>query len=524
MMTRRILSLLVIILLSVAGSSPDCFAGDDNNASSAAIKCGEECLEKDDVAGALTAFTKANELDRRNAQAFVSRACAYKRSGDETKASADITEAIRLDPKAARAYFIRNWAYGRKRELDRVIHYVYGYVDVRDPTAARAPKGDANAAPWEYSFGCRPDDAAARGSCYFFKGEFDRTIADYSAVVRLKPTDAIAFGCRGMAYAEIGEFDKAIADVNEAIRLNRGVAEAYATRAFLYADKQIVDKADSDGTKAVTLAPNLPYASFCRGYALWKKGDRAAADKAFAAAVRLESSQKHEMELKRIRSYLSEVDTLALVFLGLGELQDEDCWKFLRVSPSQEKKLHAIIADYEDQCLDADQSAKKSPEPAKQSNEFMALNHIPSSPTLAKAAIEQVKATLTAEQWKAYNRLQFIPAAEKVIWHPDLFESLHLTRQQRDQIARLSKECRNSVDFPDEPRGIPYQVYHDDSVKDTWEGETKKKAKAVAPEREPKNEIRGKQLARENAKKVLAVLTPQQQDALLELIEKEAHR
>jgi Tfp pilus assembly protein PilF len=499
----------------------DCLARDSGSESTAAIEAGKACLKKDDVAGALAAFTKVIEFDRKNAQAYISRACAYKRNGDEEKASADISEAIRLDPKAARVYFLRNWAYGREREIDRVIHYVYGRVDVSEPAATR---GDAKAAPWEFTFRCRAEDAAALGSWHFYKGEYKGCIEGYSAVVRLKPKDALARSVRGLAFLEAGDVDKAIADSTEAIRLNPKAAEAYACRAVAYAEKRTLDKSDADSKKAIALAPSLSYVVFSRGYVLCKMGDRAEADKHFAEAVRLEAAQRHEMELKGLRDLLADVYTLALVYLDLGELQYVENWKFLRLAPKQEPALRAIIAEYTDRCIEADENMKKSSRPTSNPNEVPAGHAFPFSRKLAKTAIVRIKETLTSEQWKAYNRLRFIPAAEKVIWNPEWYESLHMTQWQRDQVARLSKECRNSLDFPDEPRMIPYQVPDIDSLKDTWEEETKKKAKAVAPEPETKNEIRGEQLARENAKKALGVLTPEQQDKLLELLAKEAHR
>ena len=94
------------------------------------------------------------------------------RKGEFDKAIADFTEAIRLDPRRAEAYWGRAHAYAKK-------------------------------------------------------GEFDKAIADFTEAIRLDPRHAEAYCGRAYAYAKKGEFDKAIADYTEAIRLNPKYAEAY---------------------------------------------------------------------------------------------------------------------------------------------------------------------------------------------------------------------------------------------------------------------------------------------------------
>ena len=91
------------------------------------------------------------------------------------KAIADYTEAIRLDPKFAEAYYNRGVAYENK-------------------------------------------------------GEYDKAIADYTEAIRLDPKYAEAYNSRGFAYGNKGEHDKAIADYTEAIRLDPKYANAYYNR------------------------------------------------------------------------------------------------------------------------------------------------------------------------------------------------------------------------------------------------------------------------------------------------------
>ena len=94
-----------------------------------------------------------------------------------------------------------------------------------------------------------------RGSVWTFKGNFDQAIADYSAAIRLNPKDIWAYGNRGAAWASMGEFDQAIADYNEAIRLDPRYARAYHNRGLVRASKGEFDQAIADYNEAIRLNP-----------------------------------------------------------------------------------------------------------------------------------------------------------------------------------------------------------------------------------------------------------------------------
>ena len=95
------------------------------------------------------------------------RAAAAVASGDFDKAIADFTEAIRLDPKEAVAYYKRGMAYGAK-------------------------------------------------------GDHDKAIADYTEAIRLNPKSAEAYINRGVVYAGKGEKAKAEADFDQTKKLGMG--------------------------------------------------------------------------------------------------------------------------------------------------------------------------------------------------------------------------------------------------------------------------------------------------------------
>jgi len=92
------------------------------------------------------------------------RAFDHEESGELDKAIAAYSEAIRLDPDCAEAYFFRGGVYAKK-------------------------------------------DA------------FDRAIADYTQAIRFNPKDAEAYRRRARAYECKGEFSQAAADCLTAERL-----------------------------------------------------------------------------------------------------------------------------------------------------------------------------------------------------------------------------------------------------------------------------------------------------------------
>jgi tetratricopeptide (TPR) repeat protein len=60
-------------------------------------------------------------LDPNNSQALNSRGFAYASKGDNDRAIADYTEAIRLDPNNSQALNNRGFAYASKGDNDRAI-------------------------------------------------------------------------------------------------------------------------------------------------------------------------------------------------------------------------------------------------------------------------------------------------------------------------------------------------------------------------------------------------------------------
>ncbi|MFP3043154.1 tetratricopeptide repeat protein [Treponema primitia] len=216
---------------------------------------------------AIREFTEAIRINPNYADAYFLRGFAYGSKGDNDRAIADYTEAIRLNPNYTNAYYNRSLAYGAKGDNDRAI------ADYTE--AIRLNPNHANA-------------YYGRGLVYYNKHEYDRAIADYTEAIRLDPNYTDAYYNRGLAYQDgKRDYDRAIADYTETIRIDPNYAAAYINRGNAYRAKGDNDRAIADYTEAIRINPNYTRAYTNRGNAYKAKGDQARADADFAAAKRL---------------------------------------------------------------------------------------------------------------------------------------------------------------------------------------------------------------------------------------------
>ena len=164
--------------------------------------------------------------------------------GEFDKAIADCTEAIRLNPQNAEAYWGRGHVYKRRASSTRRLR------------TSQSPFG---------SIHDMPKSMVGGAYAYAKKGEFDKAIADYNEAIRLDPKHATTYYNRGLTYGKKGDHDKAIADFTEAIRLNPKDAEAYYSRGCTYGEKGDHDKAITDYTAAIRINPKNGYIFYARG-------------------------------------------------------------------------------------------------------------------------------------------------------------------------------------------------------------------------------------------------------------------
>jgi tetratricopeptide (TPR) repeat protein len=119
----------------------------------------------------------------------------------------------------------------------------------------------------------KPTDAGLRrerGSAWFFKKDYEKSIADQSEAIRLNPKFAIAYRSRAETYGSMGKRTEALADISEAVKLDPKNVWAHWFRGEQHRFTKEFDVAIADYTEALRLDPKYK----------WALGGRAAARKA----------------------------------------------------------------------------------------------------------------------------------------------------------------------------------------------------------------------------------------------------
>ena len=242
---------------------------------------------------AIADYTRAIELDPKDANAFVNRGNAkyLKRNHDE--AIADYTKAIDLDPKSGGAWTGRGNAKYRMRSYDEAIVDYTRAIEL-DPNSAVAWTGRGNAKEQKLQYDeaisdhtkaieLHPKWAGAytgRGYANEGKGLYDESIADHTKAIGLDPKWAVARNGRGIANYRKGLYDEAIADYDKAIDLDPKDAMPFSNRGVAKDAKRLYDEAIADFTKAIERDPKCTFAYSNRATTKSAKGlyDQAIAD------------------------------------------------------------------------------------------------------------------------------------------------------------------------------------------------------------------------------------------------------
>ena len=166
-------------------------------------------------AQAILDYSKAIEIDPRNAEAYLKRGLAYAKQyqrgdyfneGVWDKAIADFSKVIEIEPRNVEVYFKRADLYRKKGQYSMAI-LDYSKVIEIDPRNAEA--------------------YYERGYVYDWKGKLGQAIADYTKVIEIDPRNAEACYRRGMAYYFKKEFDKSWRDVHRAQSLGYKVEPGF---------------------------------------------------------------------------------------------------------------------------------------------------------------------------------------------------------------------------------------------------------------------------------------------------------
>ena len=200
------------------------------------MRAGTVALRTWKISQAITAFTRAIEIEPKYAEAYVKRGFAYYRAGRYEAAIADYTRTLDLNRYHADAYASRGDAYRALADMQRA---------VADYAASLEKRWNARV-------------MRKRAQTYFEQGKVQDALADYNTVVKRQP-NAMAYYARGNAYLQVSiqgdenHLRLALADLSQTIALEQHFAGAYIGRAQIYARLGEQALATADYRNAVKL-------------------------------------------------------------------------------------------------------------------------------------------------------------------------------------------------------------------------------------------------------------------------------
>lgn len=210
------------------------------------------------------------ESKRNQIAAYINRSSAYRAMGDLDRATADLGEALRLNPNSPLALRKRASIFQEKGDLGRAITDYTAALAAKPKSAevyfgrgeAYRAKGDLDKALADFSEAARLDPKSAfifldRGAAYQAKHDLDHAIEDYGQALERDPKLAAAYNKRGVAFAAKGDFAKALADFSEAVALDPKFADAFLNRASAYRSQDDLEHARQDLESALKLDPQL---------------------------------------------------------------------------------------------------------------------------------------------------------------------------------------------------------------------------------------------------------------------------
>lgn len=233
---------------------------------------GEHDETDDEILAACSTLIALPQLDaKQRSLAYSNRAYAYQGKDDLDRALADASEAIRLDPSSAHAFYRRGDVYKNRNEVDSAL---------RDFTEAIRldPKV--------------PVFLVDRSNIHLANREFDLAIRDLDEALRLDPKDeieAIVNRCNVLTLK--GDFDAALADCRKGMQQHPNDYYPQSRLAFLYFKMDKLDDSIAAYDAALAFPDIDPYGKayslYGRGLAKLKKGDKTGGEADMAAAKAL---------------------------------------------------------------------------------------------------------------------------------------------------------------------------------------------------------------------------------------------
>jgi tetratricopeptide (TPR) repeat protein len=184
---------------------------------------------------AMQIFDKILHDDPYNSDVYRNRGELHMSHKEYLKAIADLSAAVRINPRDITARYTCAVAYQYSGQYDSAIRE-YGRAIA--------------------SYDKSPVFYDGRGLSFYYKKDYARAIEDFTKAIELNPKYPQTYTSRGLAYSEIREFDHAIADFNKALSLDCSLATAYTSRGNFYLKIGEPSKAARDFKRGCALKDN----------------------------------------------------------------------------------------------------------------------------------------------------------------------------------------------------------------------------------------------------------------------------
>lgn len=239
------------------------------------LKNGSKNVDKKKFSKALANFTKAIELNPKCAEGYFERARVYESLAREKNAFEDYNKAIELDPGFSHAYVHRAFLYSDLGKHKQALK------DLR-----KAYKLEPKKAELTYFINA--------GNIYSSLGKHKKALEHYDKALKSKPDKSTQTGIHhniAVTYVDLEQYDKALNECDLAFKLKpkREIAIILlVSRAGIYAMLGQHDKALEDVEKAISLKPTFYHAHLARGSVYRVKGQFEKAIETFRYAVDLQ--------------------------------------------------------------------------------------------------------------------------------------------------------------------------------------------------------------------------------------------
>lgn len=223
-----------------------------------------------DFPAAITAYTRALELNPDNMSFLTNRAAAKLENGDVDGAIEDChkaieensTRSLRTDFKIiARAYSRMGNAYMKKEDYTNAVKsYEKSLIEhsdskvrqaLRDAERIMKKKEDEAYIDPEISKKVRQE-----GNELFLAGKWPESIAKYTDAIKRNPEDAAPYSNRAAAYMKLGEFPMAMKDCERCLEIDPTFVKAYIRKGNIQLFMKEYHKCLTTFQKGLELAPN----------------------------------------------------------------------------------------------------------------------------------------------------------------------------------------------------------------------------------------------------------------------------